>query len=106
LSTGVTLNSATGLISGTPTAAGTSSVTLSATNGGGTSTTTRTLTLTVFSGYQIWHLQLGSQESDIQLASQQSITKVAGRRLARDIDVDTLQLISKNAHNLSSQSIS
>ena len=42
-----TLNTATGLITGTPTAAGTSTVTLSATNGGGTGNATLTITITV-----------------------------------------------------------
>ena len=41
------MNTATGLISGTPTAAGTSTVTLSATNGGGTGNATLTLTIAV-----------------------------------------------------------
>ncbi len=46
LPAGVSVNTATGLISGTPTAAGTSTVTLSATNSGGTGNATLTLTLT------------------------------------------------------------
>ena len=45
LPAGLSVNSGTGLISGTPTAAGTSTVTLSATNGGGTGTATLTLTI-------------------------------------------------------------
>ena len=45
LPSGVTANTTSGLLSGTPTAAGTSSITLSASNAGGTGT--RTLTLTV-----------------------------------------------------------
>ncbi len=45
LPAGLTVNNATGLISGTPTAAGTSTVTLSATNSGGTGTATLTLTI-------------------------------------------------------------
>ena len=47
LPAGLSVNTATGLISGTPTAAGTSTVTLSATNGGGTGNATLTLTITV-----------------------------------------------------------
>ena len=47
LPAGLTVNSTTGLISGTPTAAGTSTVTLSATNAGGTGNATLTLTITV-----------------------------------------------------------
>jgi uncharacterized delta-60 repeat protein len=42
---GLTVNTATGLISGTPSAAGTFMVTLSATNGGGTGTALLTLTI-------------------------------------------------------------
>ena len=45
LPSGLTVNSVTGLISGTPTAAGTSTVTLSAANGSGTGTATLTLTI-------------------------------------------------------------
>jgi hypothetical protein len=44
---GLTVNSATGLISGTPTASGTSAVTLSATNNSGTGEATLTLTIAV-----------------------------------------------------------
>src|SRR5271163_4646576 len=43
---GLTVNTASGLISGTPTAAGTSSVTLTATNGGGTGSAPLILTVT------------------------------------------------------------
>ena len=46
LAAGLSVNTATGLISGTPTAAGTSTVTLSATNSGGTGNATLTLTIT------------------------------------------------------------
>ncbi len=42
---GLSVNTTTGLISGTPTVAGTATVTLSATNGGGTGTATLTLTI-------------------------------------------------------------
>jgi lysophospholipase L1-like esterase/fibronectin type 3 domain-containing protein len=45
LPAGLSINTATGLISGTPTATGTSSVSLSATNSGGTGTATLTLTV-------------------------------------------------------------
>ncbi len=45
LPAGLSLNTATGLISGTPTAAGTSTVTLGATNAGGTGHATLTLTV-------------------------------------------------------------
>jgi PKD repeat protein len=45
LPTGLSLSSTSGLISGTPTAAGTSSVTLSATNAGGTGNATLTITI-------------------------------------------------------------
>jgi hypothetical protein len=45
LPAGLTVNSGTGLISGTPTAVGTSTVTLGATNSGGTGNTTLTLTI-------------------------------------------------------------
>jgi hypothetical protein len=46
LPAGLTVNTGTGLISGTPTATGTSTVTLSASNTGGTGTATLTLTVT------------------------------------------------------------
>jgi hypothetical protein len=45
LPAGLTVNTSSGLISGTPTAAGTSTVTLSATNGAGTGSATLTLTI-------------------------------------------------------------
>jgi len=45
LPAGLSINTSTGLISGAPTAAGTSSVTLSATNSGGTGTSTLTVTI-------------------------------------------------------------
>ncbi|HTX34306.1 MAG TPA: putative Ig domain-containing protein, partial [Bryobacteraceae bacterium] len=45
LPAGLVVSTSTGLISGTPTTAGTSSVTLSATNGGGTGNATLTLTI-------------------------------------------------------------
>ena len=45
LPAGLSVNSATGLISGTPTATGTSTVTLSATNAAGTGNATLTLTI-------------------------------------------------------------
>ena len=45
LPAGLSVNSGTGLISGTPTTAATSTVTLSASNGGGTGTATLTLTI-------------------------------------------------------------
>jgi hypothetical protein len=47
LPSGLTVNTASGLISGTPAAAGTSNVTLSATNSGGTGSAPLTLTVTV-----------------------------------------------------------
>src|SRR6266446_4219730 len=45
LPAGLTVNTTSGLISGTPTTAGTYSVTISATNGGGTGNATLTLTI-------------------------------------------------------------
>ena len=45
LPAGLSVNTSTGVISGTPTAAGTSSVTISATNAGGTGSATLTLTI-------------------------------------------------------------
>jgi hypothetical protein len=49
LPAGLSVNTGTGMISGTPTAAGTSTVTLSATNGSGTGNATLTVTLVGFS---------------------------------------------------------
>jgi hypothetical protein len=49
LPSGLTVNRTTGVISGTPTSAGTSSVTLSATNAAGTGTATLTLTISAVS---------------------------------------------------------
>ena len=46
LPAGLSVNTTTGLISGTPTAVGTSTITLSATNGGGTGNASLTLTVT------------------------------------------------------------
>jgi len=46
LPTGLSVNNASGLISGTPTAAGSSNVTVSATNSGGTGSATLTITVT------------------------------------------------------------
>jgi hypothetical protein len=54
LPAGLSINTATGLISGTPAAAGTSSIALSATNASGTGTATLTLTIT------------GAQSSQVQ----------------------------------------
>lgn len=48
LPAGLTVNTSTGVINGTPTTAGTYNVTISATNGGGT--TSKTLTITINSG--------------------------------------------------------
>jgi Protein of unknown function (DUF4038)/Putative collagen-binding domain of a collagenase/Putative Ig domain len=53
LPAGLSVNSATGLISGTPTSAGTSTITLSATNGSGTGNTTLTLTVAARTGLVI-----------------------------------------------------
>lgn len=50
LPAGLSVNTSTGLVSGTPTAAGSSSVTLSATNSAGTGTATLTLTVTTNGG--------------------------------------------------------
>lgn len=47
LPSGLTINTATGLISGTPTTAGTSNVTISATNAGGTGSATLALTISL-----------------------------------------------------------
>jgi hypothetical protein len=49
LPAGLSVNTGTGVISGTPTSAGTSAVTLSATNGGGTGNATLTLTIAAMS---------------------------------------------------------
>ncbi len=55
LPAGVSLNTTTGLLSGTPTAAGSFTVTLRATNAGGTGT--KALTLTVRTPMETWRMQ-------------------------------------------------
>ncbi len=63
---GLSVNTSSGLISGTPTAAGTSNVTLSATNTGGTGTAALTLTInnTVSSSGPIAYVQGASSAND------------------------------------------
>jgi Concanavalin A-like lectin/glucanases superfamily/Putative Ig domain len=60
LPAGLSVNSSTGLISGTPTTAGTSSVTLSATNASGTGSATLTLTLTMASNITVREIPFGA----------------------------------------------
>ena len=53
LPAGLSVNTATGVISGTPTAAGTSTVTLGATNSGGTGSATLTLTVAASASHSV-----------------------------------------------------
>ena len=65
LPTGLTVDTASGLISGTPTGAGTSSVTLSATNSGGTGNSPLTLTIISGTGPLVSHtIQISSDADD------------------------------------------
>jgi len=65
LPVGLTVNTGTGLISGTPTAAGTSTVTLSATNNTGTGTAQLTLTISGSTGSLVSHtIQISSDADD------------------------------------------
>ena len=65
LPSGLTVNTGTGLVSGTPTAAGTSTVTLSATNNTGTGTAQLTLTINNSTGSLISHtIQISTDADD------------------------------------------
>ena len=65
LPVGLTVNAGTGLISGTPTAAGTSTVTLSATNNTGTGTAPLTLTISGGTGSRVSHtIQISNNADD------------------------------------------
>ena len=65
LPTGVTVNTVSGLISGTPTGAGTSSVTVSATNTGGTGSAPLTLTISSGTGVLASHtIQISNNADD------------------------------------------
>src|SRR5208282_2099445 len=68
LPAGLTVNSGTGLISGTPTAAGTSTVTLSATNSAGTGNATLTLTISPNSYFVQAVANTASAASSLSLA--------------------------------------
>jgi hypothetical protein len=74
LPAGLSIDTSTGLVSGTPTAAGTSSVTLSATNVGGTGTLT--LTITIASPGQTYTLTVtnGSGDGDYEQGTVVSIS--------------------------------
>ncbi len=72
LPAGLSINTATGLISGTPTTAGNSSVTVSATNAGGTGSASLALTISTGSpvlGSPITFIQKGSAANDGYLSS-------------------------------------
>jgi hypothetical protein len=69
LPTGLSINTSTGLISGTPTAAGTSTVTLSATNGTGTGTATLTLTVAPVSSAAISFVQVAAKAASSAASS-------------------------------------
>ena len=80
LPAGLSVNSTSGLISGTPTAAGTSTVTLSATNSGGTGNAT--LTLTIVAAGQLTSnpasLAFGSAQVGSSLTLTDSLTNTGG----------------------------
>jgi phosphatidylinositol-3-phosphatase len=87
LPAGLSINKGTGLVSGTPTAAGTSSIALSATNASGTGTATLTLTIA------------GTQSSQIQtvfliLMENQNWSGIAGNPSAPYINRQLLPIAS------------
>src|SRR5262249_18442262 len=65
LPTGLSINTATGLISGTPTTTGVSTVTINAANAAGTAQAT--LTLTVFAGTSVSFVQSAANEATSSL---------------------------------------
>jgi PKD repeat protein len=80
LPAGLTVNTSTGLISGTPTAAGTTSVTLSVTNGNGTGTKVLPLTINgaVFAGFRLPDFQTPSGANKPRLMLQMGATDPTG----------------------------
>ena len=93
LPAGLSVNTGTGLISGTPTAAATSTVTLSATNSAGTGNATLTLTITAAAGdHQRHHRQRDSgkrllvSDHGHQLAHQLRRHGIAGRLVGEHRD--------------------
>ena len=73
LPVGLTVNAGTGLISGTPTTSGTSTVTLSATNSSGTGTALLTLTISGGTGSLVSHtIQISTDADDGYYNSQDS----------------------------------
>jgi len=69
LPAGVTINTSTGLISGTPSASGTSTVTLGATNAGGTGNKTLTITISAPTGASLTG-SLGTPASSVNLTTE------------------------------------
>ncbi|BDI32087.1 hypothetical protein CCAX7_41380 [Capsulimonas corticalis] len=69
LPAGLSVNTSTGLISGTPTASGTSTVTLGATNAGGTGNKTLTITISAASGASLTGT-LGTPASSVNLTTE------------------------------------
>ncbi|OGR49910.1 MAG: hypothetical protein A2X37_12025 [Elusimicrobia bacterium GWA2_66_18] len=84
LPAGLSVNSGTGLISGTPTAVGTSSVTISAVNAGGTGVST--LTLSVYSACDL-NRDASTNVVDVQLQVNQALGAAA---CASDLNRDGL----------------
>ncbi|BDI32088.1 hypothetical protein CCAX7_41390 [Capsulimonas corticalis] len=70
LPAGLSVNTSTGLISGTPTAAGTSTVTLGATNAGGTGNKTLTITISAASSGATLTGSLATPSSSINLTTE------------------------------------
>jgi hypothetical protein len=84
LPVGLSVNTATGLISGTPTVIGISTVTLSAVNAGGTGT--RTLSLTIYSACDV-NRNTATDVVDLQLQINQAIGAAA---CTSDINKDSI----------------
>lgn len=101
LPAGLTVNTVTGLITGTPTAAAVTVVTISATNAGGTGTATLTITVTAAAGPQPTNAALiqvsAGSACSFQLVSSAAATGWVVSGLPVGLSVDAAGLISGSA---------